>query len=124
MRNIIDAVRTCSDTPRWGRRLEQDRRKGVYLLEADPGVGGAGGEVVVVDVEADDRGEGAAGQPDHGGHAGGGDAAAAVAGVRPDALDLADLRGDGADLGLEEHPAVLDAGVRPAGADQVGHPGP
>ena len=40
------------------------------------------------------------------------------------ALDLADLRGHRANLGLEHDPAALDPGEGPAGLDQLHHPRP
>src|SRR5205807_3034310 len=83
-----------------GPGSEQHAHEGADFLEAHSAVGGAGGGVVVVDVEADDGGDVGEGVAEHGGHARLGEAAATVRGVDPDALDLAGERGGGADLGL------------------------
>ena len=44
--------------------------------------------------------------------------------MHPDPLDLADCRRLRPDLGLEDHLTVFEAGPRPSGRDQAGHPPP
>ncbi len=53
-----------------------------------------------------------------------GQARAAALRIDPDALHLARVRGDRADLRLEDDAAVLDPGEGPPGPDELRHPGP
>src|SRR5207237_1043208 len=74
------------------------------------------------DVEADHRRDRRARVLDHGGGARRPDAPAPVRRGDPDALELAGGTRDGADLGLEQHLAVVDPGQRVPGPHQLGHP--
>src|SRR3954462_523731 len=94
------------------------------LAEAHAPVRRAGGRVEVVDVQAHDRGDPGAGVLDARRRPGRPDPAAAVGGCDPHALDLAGPTGNGADLGLEEHLALLHPRQRLARSDQLGDPGP
>jgi MFS family permease len=98
---------------------EQDRREAGALDEADPGVGPPGRPVVLVDVQGDDRGQLVEDGVDDRRHRGGAEPLTAVGGVDPDALDLSGVRGDGRDLGLEDHLVALDPGEREPLADQL-----
>src|SRR5690625_3037786 len=109
--------------PADGSGSEQDGHDLADLTEPHPVVGGAGGDVEVVDVERDAGGDLGEGVLDDGGHAGTGVTASAQIGVDPHALDLAGVGGDGTDLGLEHDPAVLDTGEGTAGAHEFGHAG-
>ena len=104
--------------------LQQDRRERVDLAQADASVGGPGGRVEVVDVERDVGRDVTLHQPHDAGECWCRDASTTVVGVHPDALQLADAVGGGADLRLEEHLAVLDDRERPAPGDELRHPGP
>src|SRR5258708_39894563 len=106
------------------RPLEQHGHERVDIGEPDPVVGGAGPHVVVVDVQRHGRRDAAQRLADHAGHTVVGEAPATQVGGDPDALHLAGIRRDGADLGLEDHDAVVDAGEGAPGPDEFGHPGP
>src|SRR5882757_8726259 len=102
--------------------LEKYGREGADLAEAAALVDAPGGMVVVVDIEADHRGDLAQRVGDHRGHPGGGDSFAAAFGMDPDALDLAAVRRDGAELGLEDDHAVLHPYVHSVAGDRAGDP--
>ena len=92
-------------------------------VDADAAVGRPGGVVVVVDVEARRRARSraATGRRPPPSPAPTSPLAAQLR-RDPDALHLAGGRRHRADLGLEDDPAVLDAGEGPPAADQLGDP--
>src|SRR5206468_4714475 len=89
-----------------------------------PAVGRTRRGVEVVDVERHQRGDRAGRLDDDRGHARRGQALAAGPRPYPYPLHLAHLRGDRADLRLEDDLAALDPGEGPATADELLQPGP
>src|SRR6185312_2662118 len=96
------ASNALTDPARMEGGSEQNRGEFGDLAEAHPVVGRARRGVEIVDVQRHQRGEVAQRVLDHRRHPALGDALAAEARIDPDALDLAHLAGDGADLGLED----------------------